>query len=77
MEKEELLKLNNVLINPDGFKVLEIILTKLCAFDFSINRDAEYKEIFLQLGKKEVGFWLLDCIFHANKEMYLKLIERN
>ncbi len=77
MEKEDLLTLNNVLISDDGYKFVKILLNQLGAFERGLNRSANDKEIFMTLGKREKGQWLLDNILKANPEMYMQLIKEN
>lgn len=75
MEQDELLILNNVLVSEDGFKLLKILLLQLGAFERGLNRSANDKEIFMTLGKREKGLWLLDNILNANPEKYMELIK--
>jgi hypothetical protein len=76
MDKRELQTLSNVLNNDYGFQFILLLLNELGAFDRGINRNASDKEIFMTLGKREKGQWLLDCVFKANKQKYLDLIEQ-
>ena len=75
MERKELQALSNVLRNDYGFKTILLILKELGAFERGLNRNASDKEVFMTLGKREKGLWLLDCIYKANKEKYLKILE--
>lgn len=75
MEKRELLILANALNNEYGYKLVYILLNELGAFERGINRNAETKEVFMTLGKREKGQWLLDNIFKADKEKYIQLLE--
>ncbi len=77
MEKEDLLTLNNVLVSDDGYKFVKILLSQLGAFERGLNRSANDKEIFMTLGKREKGQWLLDSILKANPEKYMQLIKEN
>jgi hypothetical protein len=76
MDKKELLILSNALNNEYGFELIYILLEELGAFDRGLNRNASDKEIFMQLGKREKGVWLLDNIFKANKEKYTEILEK-
>jgi hypothetical protein len=76
MDKRELQTLSNVLNNDYGFQFVLLLLNELGAFDRGINRNASDKEIFMTLGKREKGQWLLDCVLKANKQKYLDLIEQ-
>lgn len=77
MEKDELLTLNNVLITDDGYKLILVLLKHLGAFERGLNRSANDKEIFMTLGKREKGQWLLDSILKANPKIYMQLIKEN
>jgi len=77
MDKEELLTLNNVLVSDDGFKLIKILLNEFGAFDRGLNRSANDKEIFMTLGKREKGQWLLDNILKANPQKYMELVKEN
>ena len=74
MDKRELQTLANVLNNDYGFKFILTLLNELGAFDRGLNRNVSDKEVFMTLGKREKGQWLLDCIFQANKQKYLELL---
>lgn len=74
MDKRELQTLANVLNDDYGFKFILTLLNELGAFDRGLNRNASDKEVFMTLGKREKGQWLLDCIFQANKQKYLELL---
>lgn len=76
MDKKELQILSNTLNDEYGFKFIYLLLNELGAFDRGINRNAENKEIFMLLGKREKGQWLLDNIFLANKEKYIELLDK-
>lgn len=75
MDKEQLELLNNVLVDKDGFKFILLLLNELGAFDYSVNRSASDKEIFMSLGKKEKGCWLLQNCFKANQDKYIELLK--
>lgn len=75
MNNKELQALSNVLNNDCGVKTILRILNELGAFDRGLNRNANDKEIFMTLGKREKGLWLLDSIYKASKDKYLKILE--
>lgn len=75
MDGKELQALSNVLNNDYGIKVILRILNELGAFDRGLNRNATDKDIFMTLGKREKGLWLLDSIYQASKDKYLKILE--
>lgn len=76
MDKRELQTLSNVLKDDYGFQFILTLLNELGAFDRGLNRNASDKEIFMTLGKREKGQWLLDCIFQANKQKYIAILEQ-
>lgn len=77
LNKEELQTLSNVLIDKDGFKLMLVLLKQFGAFERGLNRNVTDKEIFLTLGKREQGQWLLDNIYQANREKYVELLNEN
>lgn len=77
LNKDELQTLSNVLVDNDGFKLMFILLKQFGAFERGVNRNATDKEIFMTLGKREQGLWLLDNIFQANRNKYLELLTKN
>lgn len=74
LNKDELQILSNVLVDKDGFKLMLILLKQFGAFERGLNRSAPDKEVFLTLGKREQGQWLLDNIYQANREKYTELL---
>ena len=74
MDKKELLILKNVLNENNGFKLILLLLNKAGAFERGLNRTANDKEIFMTLGKREIGMWLLDQCFEADREKYFELL---
>lgn len=74
LNKDELQILSNVLVDKDGFKLMLILLKQFGAFERGLNRSATDKEVFLTLGKREQGQWLLDNIYQANREKYTELL---
>lgn len=74
MDKRELQILSNVLNHEYGFKLICILLERLGAFDYSINRTMSDKELFMHLGKREKGGWLLECCAKANFEKYKDIL---
>lgn len=76
MDKRELQILSNVLNNDYGFKLILILLKELGAFERGLNRNASDKEVFMSLGKREKGQWLLDCIFDANRQKFHEVFEQ-
>lgn len=77
LNKDELQILSNVLVDKDGFKLMLILLKQFGAFERGLNRSATDKEVFLTLGKREQGQWLLDNIYQANREKYAELLNEN
>lgn len=77
LNKDELQILSNVLVDKDGFKLMLILLKQFGAFERGLNRNATDKEVFLTLGKREQGQWLLDNIYQANREKYAELLNEN
>ncbi len=75
MDKSDLEILSNVLCDKDGFKFVLLLLDKLGAFDRGINPNLSDKQIFMTLGKREKGLWLLDNIYEANPEKYTELLK--
>lgn len=75
MDKRELQILSNVLNNDYGFKLILILLREFGAFERGLNRNASDKEVLMTLGKREKGTWLLDCVYKANKQKYLEILE--
>ena len=76
MDKKELQILSNVLNNEYGFKLICTILEALGAFEYGINRTRSDKELFMLLGKREKGYWLLDCCLQANFQKYTEIMEQ-
>lgn len=74
MQKNELQTLSNVLEDDYGFKFVLLMLRKLGAFDNSINRNLSDRDVFMHLGKREKGSWLLNCCFKANRKKYVELL---
>lgn len=74
MDKEELELLNNVLVNPDGFKLILILLKEFGAFERDIDANSDIKHVFKILGKRQCGLWLLDRCFEANRTKYGELL---
>ena len=77
MDKKELLILSNVLNDEYGLKLIKLLLNELGAFERGLNRNASDREIYMTLGKREKGTWLLDNIILANKQKYLEILEEN
>lgn len=76
MDKKELQILSNVLNDEYGFKLILILLEKLGAFERGINRNDSERSVFLTMGKREQGLWLLDNVYRTSKDKYLKLLEQ-
>lgn len=74
MNDTDKLNLSNVLNNKYGFDLILVLLKKSGAFERGLNRSANDKEIFMTLGKREIGVWLLDQIFLADKEKYIEIL---
>lgn len=74
MDKYELQILNNVLVNPDGFKLILILLKQFGAFERELDTDKDAKTVFKILGKRSCGSWLLDECFEANRTKYVELL---
>ena len=74
MDKEELQTLNNVLITPDGFELVFLLLKQFGAFERDLNTNTDDKQIFKTLGKRACGVWLLDRCFEANRNKYMELL---
>lgn len=74
MDKRELQILSNVMNHEYGFKLLLILLNQLGAFDYSINRNLSDRDVFMHIGKREKGCWLLDCCHKANPKKYMELL---
>lgn len=74
MNKKELLTLKNVLNNQYGFDLLYSLCLKSGSFERGLNRNANDKEIYMQLGKREFGQWLLDNILEADKDKYFEIV---
>lgn len=77
MNEDELRNLRNVLNSDFGTDTIFCILKNLGAFDDGLNRASSAKEDYLILGKREKGKWLLNCLFQANKDKFLEIIERS
>lgn len=75
MDKKELQILKNVLNNDYGFQLIRILLHKLGAFERGYNMSLDDKEIWRTLAKREQGFWLLDCVYYADKSKLIDLID--
>ncbi len=76
MNDEELVNLRNVLRSDYGFETVLCILNKLGAFESGINRTTAAKEDYLTLGKREKGAWLLDCVYKADKQKFLDVLDK-
>ena len=74
MDKEDLEILNNVLVSPDGFNLILLLLKQFGAFERDLNTNVDDKQIFKILGKRSCGIWLLDRCFEANRKKYLELL---
>ncbi|MBE7713714.1 MAG: hypothetical protein E7Z87_08215 [Cyanobacteria bacterium SIG26] len=77
MNKDELLRLNNVLVDKDGFEVVALLLKQLGAFERNYNHTASDREVFMTQGYRNKGLWLLDNCFKANPEKYIELLNKN
>lgn len=77
MTEDELRNLRNVLNSDFGKDTIFFILKNLGAFENGINRSSSSKEDYLILGKREKGRWLLDCVYQANREVYLEMLARS
>lgn len=77
MDKDELRELSNVLNSEFGLNTVFVLLKKFGAFERGLNRTSSTKEDYLTLGKREQGVWLLDCVFKANKDKYMQILEMN
>lgn len=75
MDKDELRELSNVLNSEYGLNTIFVLLKKLGAFERGLNRTSSTKEDYLTIGKREQGAWLLDCVFKANKNKYMQILE--
>ncbi len=74
MDKRELQILSNVMNNEYGLKFIFILLNHLGAFDYSINRNLTDRDVFMHIGKREKGCWLLDCCYKANPNKFMELL---
>lgn len=75
MNKDYLRVLSNVLCDDDGFKFVLMLLEELGAFERGINCSLPDKQIFMSIGKREKGLWLLDNIYEANPQKYTELLK--
>lgn len=74
MEDKELRRIvNNVAVNPDGYKFLKVLLEKLGAFERGINYQDERMD-FANRVKREQGLWLTDLMLKSNPEKYIKIL---
>lgn len=73
-DKEMLQIVNNVAVDEDGYKFLQILLDKLGAFERGINFDNDRKEFYSKV-KREQGLWLHDLIGRSNIDVLKKIIE--
>lgn len=77
MNEDELLILSNALNDEFGFQLIFILLKKFGAFERGLNRNASDKEVFMTLGKREQGAWLIDNVFKANQQKYIEFLKMN
>lgn len=77
MDINELRILAHVLNYSEGAELISIILNKLGTFENFYNLSLADKEIFRTLGKREVGNWLLQQCYLANKDKYLQILNEN
>ena len=78
MNDDEIRALRNVLENhPDGKESIFTILKKLGSFERGYSRTGSDRELYLTLGKREQGAWLLDCVLKANANIYTELVVRS
>lgn len=75
MNDKEIQTLKNVLNNPEGAKLIYILLRKLGAFERGFNFQTSEKEIFKQLTKRDQGLWLLDNCYSADYTKTTELVK--
>jgi len=75
MEDKELRRIvNNVAVNPDGYKFLKVLLERLGAFERGINFTNERMD-FANRAKREQGLWLADLLQQANSDKYIQILK--
>lgn len=77
MNDKEIQTLKNVMNNPEGAKLISILLRKLGAFDRGFNFQSSEKEILRILTKREQGQWLLDNCYLADYIKATELVREN
>lgn len=77
MNKNDLLRLNNVLVTEDGFEIIALLLKQLGAFERNYNHSATDREVFMIQGYRNKGLWLLDNCFKANSNKYIELLQKS
>lgn len=75
MDKKELQILHNALNCEWTFKLILILLDKLGAFERGVSKQMTDREVFMAMAKREKGLWLLDCIYQANQDKYLAILQ--
>lgn len=74
MYKEEEIRtiVKNVANNDEGFKLIDLLLDRLGAFERGVNLQNPEMDIFNR-GRREVGLWLLDTLRESNFNKFIEI----
>jgi len=72
--KEEEIRtiVKNVANDDEGFKLIDLLLDKLGAFERGINLQNPEMEIYNR-GRREAGLWLLDTLRESNFNKFIEI----
>ena len=74
MYKDEEIRtiVKNVANDNEGFKLIDLLLDKLGAFERGVNLQNTEMDIYNR-GRREVGLWLLDTLRDSNFNKFIEI----